>query len=132
MKRLSNKVAIIYGDGATGAAIAKAFAREGAMVFLTGRTLAKLDAISGEIRSDGGVIETAALDALDEPAVERHMAETVKKAGKVDISYNAIGIPQTGVQGIPLVELSLESFTLPLTIYPQSHFITARAALNEW
>jgi NAD(P)-dependent dehydrogenase (short-subunit alcohol dehydrogenase family) len=36
MNRLEKKVAVIYGDGAIGAAIAKAFAREGAMVFLTG------------------------------------------------------------------------------------------------
>jgi hypothetical protein len=34
MKRLENKVAVVYGDGAAGGAIAKAFAREGAMVFL--------------------------------------------------------------------------------------------------
>ena len=36
MKRLENKVAVVYGDGTTGAAIAKAFARQGAQVFLTG------------------------------------------------------------------------------------------------
>lgn len=33
MNRLKNKVAVIYGNGAVGAAIAKAFAREGAKVF---------------------------------------------------------------------------------------------------
>lgn len=128
MKRLDKKVAVVYGNGTTGAAIAKAFAREGAMVFLTGRTLTKLKAIADEISSSGGAIETAELDALDEQAVEEHIAETVRKAGKIDISYNAIGIPQTGVQGIPLTELSLEGFSLPLNTYPHSHFITAKAA----
>jgi short-subunit dehydrogenase len=39
MNRLENKVAVGYGNGAIGAAVAKAFAREGAMVFLTGRTV---------------------------------------------------------------------------------------------
>jgi NAD(P)-dependent dehydrogenase (short-subunit alcohol dehydrogenase family) len=131
MKRLDNKVAVVYGDGATGSAIAKVFAREGAVVFLTGRTATKLEATAGEILSQGGMVETAILDALNEQAVETHMAGIIKTAGKIDISYNAIGIPQTGIQGIPLTELSLEGFSLPLITYPQSHFITAKAALKR-
>ena len=80
MKRLTNKVAIIYGNGTIGGAVAKAFAREGATVFLTGRTAAKLDTIANEILFDGGSIETAQLDALDEHAVEDHMSEVIKKS----------------------------------------------------
>jgi NAD(P)-dependent dehydrogenase (short-subunit alcohol dehydrogenase family) len=131
MKRLQDKVAVIYGDGAVGAVIAKAFAREGARIFLTGRTVKKLDAIAGEILSEGGVIETAGLDALDEQAVDGHMQEVIKKAGKIDISFNAIGIPQKGIQGIPLTELSVEKFSLPITTYTQSHFVTAKAAASR-
>ena len=128
MKRLENKVAVIYGDGTIGATIAKAFTLEGARVFLTGRTAAKLDAIAREIQFDGGTIETAQLDALDEQAVEKHMNEVVAKNSKIDISFNAIGIPQQGVQSIPLIELSAEDFMLPITTYAKSHFITAKAA----
>jgi len=133
MKRLENKVAVVYGDGAIGGAIAKAFAREGAKVFLTGRTEKKLKAIADEILSaeGGGAIETAKLDALDEQAVEKHMSETVRKAGKIDISFNAIGIPYKGFQDILLTELSVESFSLPITTYTQSHFITAKAAARR-
>lgn len=131
MKKLENKIAVVYGDGAVGAAIAKAFAREGAMVFLTGRTIAKLDAIATGILSTGGAVETAKLDALDEPAVGKHMSEIIKKAGKIDISFNAIGIPQKGIQGIPLTELAVESFSLPITTYTQSHFVTAKAAARH-
>lgn len=36
--KLKNKIAIVYGNGNIGSAIAKAFAKEGAKVFLTGRT----------------------------------------------------------------------------------------------
>ncbi|HZX59763.1 MAG TPA: SDR family oxidoreductase [Mucilaginibacter sp.] len=128
MKKLQNKVAVVYGDGTIGGAIATAFAREGAKVFLTGRTLRKLNAIADGILSDGGTIETAQLDALDEQAVEKHMSETLSKAGQIDISFNAIGIPQKGIQGISLTELSLDSFSLPITTYTQSHFITAKVA----
>src|SRR5687767_2284387 len=128
MKRLENKVAVVYGDGSVGTAIAKAFAHEYAKVCLTGRTVSKLDTIAKEILFDGGTIETMQLDALDEEAVETHMSEVIKKHGRIDISFNAIGIPQQGVQSISLIELSAEDFMLPITTYVKSHFITAKAA----
>jgi NAD(P)-dependent dehydrogenase (short-subunit alcohol dehydrogenase family) len=131
MQRLEGKIAVIYGDGAVGGAIAKAFAREGARVFLTGRTIKKLDAIAGGMLPGEGAIETDRLDALDEEAVEGHMSEVIKKAGKIDISFNAIGIPQKGSQGIPLTELPVDSFFLPLATYTKSHFVTARAAARR-
>lgn len=131
MKRLENKVAVVYGNGTIGGAIAKAFAREGATVFLTGRTVKKLDTIANEILFDGGTIHTTELDALDEQAVEQHLNEVVRKAGKIDISFNAIGIPQKGVQGSPLAELAVESFLLPITTYAKSHFVTSKAAARR-
>jgi NADP-dependent 3-hydroxy acid dehydrogenase YdfG len=68
---LENKNAIVYGGGGSvGGAVARAFAREGARVFLAGRTLATLDKVAEEVRA-GGVAETAQVDALDERAVER-------------------------------------------------------------
>ena len=49
---LENKNAVIYGaSGSIGGAVARAFAREGARVFLGGRTLATLDEVAEEIRS---------------------------------------------------------------------------------
>ena len=132
MKKLENKVAVVYGDGAIGAAIAKAFARQGAKVFLTGRTLKKLDAIAEEILSGGGTVETARLDALNEQAVDKHMSDTVSKTGKIDISFNAIGgFLQDDIENLPLTELPVESFLLPITTYAQSHFVTAKAAARR-
>lgn len=131
MKRLENKVAVVYGDGAVGRAIAKTFARQGAKIYLTGRTATKLHSIAEDILTGGGSVETAQLDALDEQAVEEHMNETVRKAGKIDISFNAIGIPQKGIQGIPLTELPAKSFLLPITTYATSHFVTSKAAAKR-
>ena len=52
---LENKVAVVYGAGGSiGGAVARAFAREGANVFLGGRTQASLDKVVTEIRSTGG------------------------------------------------------------------------------
>ena len=131
MNRLTDKVAVIYGNGAIGSTIAKAFALEGAKVFLTGRTLEKLKAIAEDILAEGGAIEIARVDALDEQSVEKHMSEVIKKAGKVDISFNAIGLAPKDVQHTPLTELPLESFFLPIATYTRSHFITARAAAKR-
>jgi NAD(P)-dependent dehydrogenase (short-subunit alcohol dehydrogenase family) len=131
MKRLENKVAVVYGDGTIGGAIAKAFARESARVFLTGRTVLKLEALADEILRGGGIIEIAQLDSLDEQAVEKHMDEVIKKTGKIDISFNAIGVSQKGIQSFPLTELSVESFSLPITTYTQSHFVTTKATARR-
>jgi len=131
MNRLKDKIAVIYGNGAVGGTIAKAFAREGANIFLAGLTSEKLKAIADEILFSGGIIETALVDALDEQSVEKHMDEVIKKTGRVDISFNAIGIPSKDVQHIPLIELPVEHFFVPIITYTQSHFITARAAARR-
>jgi NAD(P)-dependent dehydrogenase (short-subunit alcohol dehydrogenase family) len=131
MKRLANKIAVVYGDGTVGSTIAKAFAYEGATVFLTGRTVAKLHAIAEEVSACGGVIDIAQVDALDERAVDAHMSQIIENEGRVDISFNAIGLAQKGIQGIALTELSVDSFSLPVTTYTRSHFLTARAAARQ-
>jgi NAD(P)-dependent dehydrogenase (short-subunit alcohol dehydrogenase family) len=130
---LENKNAVIYGaGGAIGGATARAFAREGARVFLTGRHQAALQAVADDICASGGVAETAELDALDEQAVEDHLDSVIQKAGRIDVSFNAVTpVPQPGVQGIPLSELSPESFTLPITKYSRTNFLTARAAARR-
>jgi NAD(P)-dependent dehydrogenase (short-subunit alcohol dehydrogenase family) len=129
---LENKNAVVYGaGGAIGGAVARAFAREGARVFLTGRTMDKIDAVAGDISAAGGVVETAEVDVLDERAVEEHADAVAQRAGRIDVSFNAIGIPQQGVQGIPLVELSPESFGLPIRTYTTAQFLTARAAARR-
>ena len=64
---LERKNAVIYGAGGSiGGAVARAFAREGAKVFLAGRTRETLEEVAEEIRSAGGAAETAEVDALDE------------------------------------------------------------------
>ena len=129
---LKNKVAVVYGaGGAIGGAVARAFAREGAKLFLTGRHRAPVEAVAKEVASAGGPAETAEVDALDEQAVDRHLQSVIDKAGRVDISFNAIGIPNTTLQGVPLVELAVEQFSLPIATYTRSYFLTARLAARR-
>lgn len=131
MKKLENKVSVVYSDGRIGGVIAKAFAMEGATVYLFGRTEWKLSAIEEEIKSVGGEIYTKVLDALVEDAVNEELNAVIEKEGKVDISFNAIGLSQKGIQGLPLTELSVDQFLLPANVYLKSHFITARLAARQ-
>src|SRR5215472_433526 len=106
---LENKNAVIYGAGGdVGSAVARAFAREGARVFLLGRTLLPLEAVAEEITQGGGMAEVAQGDALDGPAVEQQLDEVVQKAGSLASAFNVIGIGS--VQGAPLIEMQLEQF----------------------
>jgi NAD(P)-dependent dehydrogenase (short-subunit alcohol dehydrogenase family) len=124
---LENKTAVIYAaGGAIGGAVARAFGREGARLFLTGRDVAKIDAVAEEIVAAGGVAETAHVDALDESAVAEHL----ERAGGVDISFNAIG-PGPTRDRKPLTELTGDAFARPIDFYTRSNFITATAAARH-
>ncbi|HSO55580.1 MAG TPA: SDR family oxidoreductase [Actinomycetes bacterium] len=128
---LNDKVAVIYGaGGALGGAVARAFATEGARLLLTGLHLASVEAVAEDIVSAGGSAEAAQVDALDEQAVDTHLRSVIDKAGRVDISFNAIGIPNPKLR-VPLVELDVEQFSLPIATYTRSYFVTARLAARR-
>jgi 3-oxoacyl-[acyl-carrier protein] reductase len=127
---LAGKRAVVYGAaGAIGGAVSRAFAREGAQLFLTGRTLDKVDALAAELSQTGVSATGAAVDALDRAAVEKHLDEVVRAAGGIDISFNLIGIG--GDQGQPLAAMTREAFTVPIENAMRTHFITATAAARH-
>ena len=124
---LKDKVAVIYGaGGAIGGAVARAFAAEGATLFLTGRHRASVDVVANDLDS----AEAAEVDALDEEAVDRHLQSVIDKAGRIDISFNAIGLPIPKTRA-PLVDLDVEQFSLPIATYTTSYFLTARLAARR-
>ncbi len=123
---LQNKNAVIYaGGGSIGGAVAKALAREGARVYLTGPHIEPLKKVAESILAAGGRAETALVDALDEQSVNRFIDEMVQKEGTIDISFNAVDTKS--VQGAPLVNMTLKDFMLPVGISMRTHFITATA-----
>jgi 3-oxoacyl-[acyl-carrier protein] reductase len=127
---LHSKNAVIYGGGgAIGGAVARAFAREGARVFLAGRTEAKLERVAEEIRAAGGATDTAVVDALDEAAVDSHAEEVVAEAGSLDVSFNLITHPHT--HGVPFHEMEADDFMAPVEVAARTTFITARAAARH-
>lgn len=127
---LDGKNAVIYGaGGAIGSAVARTFAREGARVFLVGRTQSTLDAVAEDIRAAGGQAHCTALDAVDENAVDAFAEQVAAPAGGIDVSFNLIS--HRDVQGTAMVEMELEDFMRPIQTAVRSTFITARAAARQ-
>ena len=124
---LDNKTAVIYGGGGSlGSAFARAFAREGAHVFLAGRNLASVKTVADEILASGGHAEAAHVDAAKEPDVHALVESIAAKTGSLDLSFCAIDYQV--VQNIALVQLGVEDFVRPVSIAMRTHFITATAA----
>jgi len=129
---LKDKVAVVYGaGGGIGGAVANAFAREGARVFLTGRDLSSVEIVAKEIGSAGASAEAAQVDALDEEAIDTHLQHVMEDTGRLDISFNAVGIPNDNIVGVPLTELGVEPFLLAVESYTRSYFLTARLAARR-
>jgi 3-oxoacyl-[acyl-carrier protein] reductase len=127
---LQGKSAIVYGGGGSiGGGVARAFGREGAQVFLAGRTLATLEEVAQDIRAQGGTAHTAEVDALDERAVDEHAAAVVAEAGRLDVSMNVIGHPYT--HGTPIAEMAVEDYLAPVQVAVRTTFLTARAAARH-
>jgi NAD(P)-dependent dehydrogenase (short-subunit alcohol dehydrogenase family) len=121
---------VIYGaGGAIGGAVARAFAREGARVFLAGRNIGKLEGVTAEVRAAGGTAEAAIVDALDEKAVDEHAEAVAAEAGSVDISFNLITHPS--VHGTPMAEMAVEDYMVSVTTAVRTTFLTAKAAARH-
>ncbi|MDA0166092.1 SDR family oxidoreductase [Solirubrobacter ginsenosidimutans] len=118
---LKGKNAVVYGGaGSIGGAAARAFAREGAHVFLAGRTPAPLQALAKEIGAEWAVV-----DALDAAAVDAH-ADTI---GRIDISFNVIN--HNDVQGTPMAEMDVEDYLAPVLTAVRTNLITWQAAARH-
>jgi 3-oxoacyl-[acyl-carrier protein] reductase len=127
---LESKIALVYGaGGAVGGAVSRAFAREGARVFLSGRALGPVETVAHEIVAGGGAAQSSRVDALDEDAVERHVAVVVGQTGRVDIVLNAIGV--SAVQGVALTDIRCQDFTAPIATWTRAQFLTARVAARH-
>jgi 3-oxoacyl-[acyl-carrier protein] reductase len=123
---LHGKTALIYGGGgAIGGAVARAFAAEGADVFLAGRTEARLEKVARDIQEAGGKAEIAVVDALDEEQVDAFVDRVAKKSKRIDISFNVISF---GDVQQPLMEIDVDDFTRPVALATRTHFLTTRAA----
>jgi NAD(P)-dependent dehydrogenase (short-subunit alcohol dehydrogenase family) len=126
---LDSKNTIVYGGGGIGGGVARTFAREGARVFLAGRTRDKLEAIASDIHADGGSVDVAVVDVLDGQAVDDHAAAVVAEAGSIDATFLAVS--RGDVQGTPLIDMTADDVTRAPVNGLLSTFHTSRAAARQ-
>jgi 3-oxoacyl-[acyl-carrier protein] reductase len=124
---LEEKVAVVYGAGSIGGAVARAFAEEGARVFVGDRTAAKAEALAAEIEATGGSAGGLGVDAMDEDSVRGFVESVVAAAGRLDVSFDLISVGD--VQGTPLVEMGWADFVRPIETAMRTNFLTIKAAV---
>jgi NAD(P)-dependent dehydrogenase (short-subunit alcohol dehydrogenase family) len=91
---LAGRTAVITGAGrGIGAAIAEAFAKEGAALVLAARSTAELESVAQRIRAAGGTAHVVPTDMGDVNAVEALARTAVAKLGGIDIVVSNAAIP---------------------------------------
>ncbi|XP_045503298.1 glucose 1-dehydrogenase 2-like [Colias croceus] len=88
-----SKVVVVTGSsGGIGAAIAIAFAKEGADVVVIGRNDEKLKSVKKQCESYGRTPLVLKADVSKDEDAKKIIADTIKKFGKLDILVNNAGI----------------------------------------
>src|SRR5438067_7006500 len=127
-RRLNGRVACVTGGGTgiTGG-VARALSEAGARVALISRKMEHLEPAAERIRARGGEAFAVAADVRNYDEVERAIAATVEKFGKVDVVVN-------GAAGNFLCaaeEMSANAFGSVVDIDLKGTFNVCRAAFSE-
>lgn len=128
MPRLKGKVAIVTGSSSgIGKAIALRFGQERAKVVVAARRLQLCEQTVSQIREQGGEALAIQTDIADERQVERLMADTVERYGRIDILINNAGIGG----GSRLIDTSTETFDQVMNVNVRGTFFCCRAGFRQ-
>src|SRR5579885_1126714 len=125
---LAGRVAFVTGGGTgiTGG-VARALAEAGARVALVSRRMENLEGAAAKIKEAGGEALAFAADVRDFAQVERAIAATVERFGRLDIVVNGAA----GNFLCPAAELSPNGFGTVVDIDLKGTFNVCRAAFDE-
>jgi NAD(P)-dependent dehydrogenase (short-subunit alcohol dehydrogenase family) len=130
-RRLSNRIAIVFGAGSVGPgwgngkAVAVSFAREGATVVAVDLNQEAAEETVAIITNEGGSAIACGADVTLTSAVEKLVSTVTDKFGRIDILHNNVGLARMGG---PL-ELSATDWHQAIDINLTSIFITCKATL---
>jgi NAD(P)-dependent dehydrogenase (short-subunit alcohol dehydrogenase family) len=121
---LKDRVAVVTGGNrGIGAAIARKLASLGAQVVICGRRQQELDKAAQAMQHCGGPVVPVVCDITDLRSVD-HLAEVVRKIGRIDILVNNAGL---GSFGGPLHELSPGDWDTVINTNLRAVYYTIRA-----
>ncbi|NGZ09102.1 MAG: SDR family oxidoreductase [Nitrospira sp. LK70] len=128
MSRLKGKIAIVTGSSSgIGKAIALRFGQEGAKVVVTARRLPLCEQTVSQIKKQGGEAWPIQTDVADERQVERLIADTMARYGRIDILVNNAGIGGGG----RLADTSIEAFDQVMNVNLRGTFLCCRAGFRQ-
>ncbi|MEL6342512.1 MAG: SDR family oxidoreductase [Myxococcota bacterium] len=122
-------VLIFAATGAIAQGVARAFAAQGATLWLSGRDR-RVEALAAAISDETGVMAHCGIvDATDAAEVAAFVERAAREGGRVDAVFNGIGgTPAQLAYPRLTVEASVEDFMLPVRHILGSQFLTAREA----
>ena len=124
---LKDKVAIVTGAGqGIGAAIAQAYAREGAKVAVVDMNAQAADDVAAGIRQAGGQARGFACTVAERASVGRMAAEVTAEWGRVDILVNNAGITRTAM----LHKMTQEQWQQVIDVHMNGSFYCLQAVVN--
>lgn len=125
---LKGKVAFITGGGrGIGAAAARLFAAEGALITIVSRTEAQLKEVVEDIRKSGCKADYAVADVAEAGDIQTAIDQVIARYGRLDIAFNSAGI---SIPHGPLVAVIEEQFDLVTRINHKGVFLSMTAEIK--
>ena len=128
MPRFSDKVSIVTGAASgIGKEIALRFAAEGGSPVIADIDFDAADATVREIRAQGSDAFAVAMDVTDETAVEKGVADTMAKYGRIDVLVSNAGIQIVK----PVVDFPFADWKKLLAVHLDGALLTTKACLKH-
>ena len=128
MARFDGRVAIVTGAASgIGKEIALRFAAEGGIPVIADLNLDAAEATAREIKGNGSDAFAVAMNVVDEAAVEKGVADTMAKYGRIDVLVSNAGIQIVK----PIVDFPFADWKRLLAIHMDGAFLTTKACLKH-